>query len=221
MDKIDLIDQYLQGLLTKEETESFELKLKEDKDLQSEVQIRRHIILAAGESVLVDKKKMLANYEKNLSEGLNTDPGNVPPTGQTAKTLNIQAYKILGIAAMIAVVCSLCWVSMDHMSSFDKKYAQYFKPYPSHVSITRSGESTTVDAQTTKAHALYQNERYAEAAPLFEELYTLKNDTLSLFYAGVSYLGAKDQENAKRIFEKPINWNINSLYLEQIENILK
>lgn len=212
---MERIDKYLKGSLIGEELETFLSQLESDHDFAKEVAFRKELYLGVHESVLRDKKQLLENFDAKL---INTSTDRK----SEAKIVKFPLRKLLGMAAAVALcIAAVTFLLPDRASSFDKKHAQLFEPFPSEISITRSGKQTTNDGLIMKAHGFYQTEQYLKAAPLFEQIYVRDQDTMALFYAGISYLGAKELSKAKQILQKPIDWNVNKEYLQKINRILE
>ena len=75
-----------------------------------------------------------------------------------------------------------------------------FVHYPSGVlrdrSVDLGSNSTHIK---NKAFALYDSYEYASAAGLLESTYLMENDTISLFFAGISWLKSGDIQKGKNI----------------------
>lgn len=209
------IDQYLNNELTDVEMATFEKKIRRNPNLKKEVNDLRLLRLGIRESTLQDKVKMLKQYdaEEFVSNNENTSQGS------NVRTLLFS--KILGVAASLIVLVGAFWVwnTLESGNTSGDIYAEYFEPYPSDVVVSRSASSQETLIQN--AHGAYQNENYKTAAPLFEKLYEQDRDTMSLFYAGISYLGYKDYENAKRILNQDMHWQVEESYLKKIRKIIE
>jgi len=166
MERETLLEKYLQEELTDEETLEFNLLLKSDADFSKEVLFHTNLKRVTEADDDAEFKEMLSEFEAEAR----------------MEKLSVKRFPTKWlVAASIALLAGLTYFfTVDRSVSTQDLFAQNFKPYPNVVHpLERGGEGQD---KKTMAFAAYQTGDYAEALPLFTELYASGKVPNYLFY---------------------------------------
>ena len=108
--------------------------------------------------------------------------------------------KILIVALVIALAAFGVWYFMikEEKPEVAAPIAAYFEPYPA-LGI-RMGDSP--DELKKDALVLYAQKEYSKAIPLLNDSFKATQDSILLFYIGVSHLALGQSSEAQAIFEQ-------------------
>lgn len=163
---IDLIQRYLDRSLTEDEKENLEKRLNEEPTLHTMYLQHKHLIQGIRYSHLQHKLEQLRALESALPALKNEKP--------QGKQIFLQPYwKPLAVAASIGLIIML--VIWNKPEDPTKLYAKNFEPYPNIFEPIVRGEDYVVNKRT-RAFAAYESGDYQEAAILFNELLTEKEE---------------------------------------------
>ena len=183
----ELIEAYLKDELQGDEKINFEEQLSKDDELRSQYNLAYEVRQAFRYSDLESKLEFVKSLE--------SDP---PESGNQKK--NKWLWLILfGLLSLGLVYLSVkekskkptsSWASIFEVKNFDQFILH---------STLRSSQSTNFTIQQKKAYNLYAAQSFDNAIPLLETLWENQNDTLALYYLGISYLGIGQNEKSNDI----------------------
>ncbi|MBC2846543.1 tetratricopeptide repeat protein [Winogradskyella flava] len=199
-----LIDNYLRGLLSKDEEQSFLKRLKSDIDFNEKFQLEKQLFDAldeeswsfaerntneANEYLEILNSKDIKNLKKTLAE---------TSTGFNSKKTNTgnKRFFYYLAAASIIVLLGFQMFFNQNISNQDL-YEEYvgLNDLPSFVSRS-DGSNKLANAQE-----LFEKGQYADALDIFNVFESqIENRSNLLIYKGLSYVELEDYENAEQAF---------------------
>ena len=193
---IALIEGYLQGELDHDTRTEVEERLDSDtafRQLYEDVQL-------LGQGIEGMQHRGLLQSMDALESGLDN------PLAETRETKTIYwTFSRLAAAFVgIAVVALASWyiVSSGPVPTGPELYAEYYQIHPnSMVPTTRAEADTTL---LTRAFQRYDQQAYAEAGALFDELLPITDREYVRFYAGLTFLEAGRQQEGRQVLNEVI-----------------
>lgn len=183
-----LIDDFIMGLLNKEDDRSFRQRLQKEPALAKEVTLRREMISGLEAFGRKDLKEELKNIHEEVI-GQNKQP---------AKRRSLFPY-IAAAASVLVLFVALSWfMNRNTVQSPQQLYASYFEPYDI-SGMPREGNEELI----IRMKQLYANGKYREALPLLEaerEKPSARYSELSLAI-GIAYLEEDQPEKAAQNFD--------------------
>lgn len=177
-DKIEWIEQYLQGNLSAEQKASIEQQMNRDQAFREEVEMHRKL-----EDFFKDQNQI--ELHNILKEQRQKD--------DSAHSIHRNLiFRLAAAITLILGVVAIYWLNLDRQSS-EELFIAYYEPYPM-VLNQRSGNQ---DEAYRAAINAYQNGEYENALTYFDQL--IEQDTLvaiSKFYQGVIHLNLKESAAA-------------------------
>ena len=204
--EIELIDAFLLGDLEGDALQNFEQRLKDDTEFAEEVERMRVVQMAAKQSSLEDKMKMLQMEEEKMS-GVSSDSDRdgsraseeVEVVNESAieekrvdkaKVIGFPWRRVIGIAASVLVVATVgfWWTTQSGEQPVLVDTSNFPDPP---VELFMSNEKPTDSPKMIKASNLYnlaihekdaklQHKYFGEAADLFEEVWEEERDSVAL-----------------------------------------
>ncbi|MGK7393334.1 MAG: tetratricopeptide repeat protein [Candidatus Cyclobacteriaceae bacterium M3_2C_046] len=211
----ELIDQYLRGELSSNQTQTLMEKLAQDPELKK---------IFEQEKILVEGIRKVAR-QKNLHRLMQLEQSlpEVKPKRTLENSLNNRFW--IGLAATLLIM-AVTYVFFFHQFKLESQelYAQHFEPYPNIVySIKRSSQEPQSQLKTT--FQLYEQEDYEQAIQGFEQLPPEAVSPTTLFYQGNAHLVLGQAEPAIDLFRQVIEsqqefanqakWYLSLAYLSQ------
>jgi tetratricopeptide (TPR) repeat protein len=195
------IERYLSGEMGEDERKWFEKELEGNKNLCSEVDLRRKTDLVLKDQVAIALRKKLFEIEKKRKEA-----------GTIVHKANKPAYiKYAAVFTAVAVLGSVILFNGRHDSG-DEVVSQFSKTYEPPAS-QRSGLSAE-NADFTLALEFYNTNDYANAALFFSKVVASNpKDMQSVLLNGVSNFEDQKYPEAKISFTTVIDDN-NNLFIE-------
>jgi tetratricopeptide (TPR) repeat protein len=203
-DKIQLIEDYVNGQLSIEEKADFQQQLQQDPSLAQEVGLYKDIFSGLAIGGRKDMKAHLkALDEKSFSQ-------EAASKLQASVTENIKGKVIqsfwqrnawlTGIAACLVLgLVAFLWVS--NSSSANSLFAKYYAPYPNVVAAVERGE--TIQDATKQAMQAYESGDYTRAIQGLQQIANNDPEASSLYlYLGISYIETSQLDSAKVYLEK-------------------
>ncbi|HZW76919.1 MAG TPA: CDC27 family protein [Flavobacteriaceae bacterium] len=174
MDKETLINKYFEQHLTAEEKTTFFHLMETDAEFASEVKFQEDLKKAITLESRDALKKQLRQIEENRR-----------PSSKR---------QWIYIAATIALVIGLATLFFTSQPSNEQLFASYYEPFPNVVEpiVRNSGNSS----MKTDAFFAYENQKYEEAAALFDRLIAETGEDYAFFYGAVSHLSNNEASNA-------------------------
>ncbi len=208
MDKftIELIDRYLNGELKDKEFLDFQKQISIDKDLAREVRLHKEINEALRENDIMKLRQQLLSIHEQYSR---------QNRNRIIHLISNNRYMATGVAAAIItllVIGSILIFNKGRSLDQDSLFSKYYESEEA-VMLSRSGISNSDDMLIKDALLLYHEKNYEAAIELLSKT---KENILSSFYLGLSYLETGKIAESKELFQKIIDHNDN-LFIEQAE----
>jgi hypothetical protein len=201
MNKIEMIEQYLDGKLSGTELLNFENRLKTDQEFANEVETTRDV------NYFLQKKAKIDNFKELISE-VSEDYFN-DENIEEKKRNNFWYLKIAAIA-LILIGMGISFYLILKPVTLKELYAQYYKPYNTDV-YTRSDNSDS--SLLNLALQKYQQKEYSNALELFSKLQSVDSNKIVIsFYNGISYLETDKYEKAISLLKLASSDSSNALY---------
>lgn len=199
----DQIEAYLDGEMTAQEKQRFESELDKDKELNSELELRRQVNQAISESDVLDLRATLRNIHHSKPDAISQH--------RKGKLFGIQwqyaAAAIFGLLLVSSLTIYL--LNVNRAFSSQELYSMYYQPDDA-VMVMRSGE-TDSDNLLVEALTKYEQQDYEGALQLFKKD---QSNLLVHFYSGLAYMEIDKFEEAIHSFQVIIDNNDN-LFIEQ------
>ena len=240
-DELSLIEAYLNQELTSEELKQVEERITADPIFAQLVEECRILFAGVQEAFRKDllaelkeigKDNPISNSleETTFQEDENQIPedaafeglinkwkhSNQPLPNKEKSKSNFWRW---GLAMLIILILmGLVWGFWPRATEEEKLFQAYFEA-PALVGNVTRGANNEFKALQEQAFKAYNQGNLKKAAPLFKELYEGYQDTLSLFYLGISQLGTNQTDQAVTHLET-INQINDDIRLEHIEYYL-
>jgi hypothetical protein len=167
-------------------------------------------------SILNKKLEELRALEKAL-----------PPVEIETPVVRMLAYwKSIAAAATVVVAVAL-WSLFGRPESPEQLFARNFEPYPNVFEPTQRGTDATGDKRAT-AFAMYEQKHYTEAAKLFSDLLSQKEEPELLLLLGNANMVLNHDSEAKNNFltlirdfdvlDEQAKWFLSLCYLKSGES---
>ncbi len=194
MEREELIDRYIQGMLTTSEKEDFDSLVATDADFREEVEIIKNLHLVAGAEDRENLKKTMAHFEAKIAD-------------KETPVVALFTYKKFLIAASIALFIGIGIYSLltPFGSDTNELYAAHFEPYRNVVTPIVRGENDR-DKEVI-AFIAYENKEYTTAANQFARLYEETQKSYFLLYQANALLAADKAQVAIPILEQHLKLN--------------
>ncbi len=200
----EYVERYLDGEMTGQELIWFEKELDSNEWLQKELNLRKRVNQA-----ILDKRYM--KYHDELEDAYAAFANGGDSTSTRKRKFIVAGSVLISVLAAVILILNLTGKQYTNEQLFDR----YYKTYESNMTF-RSSDSG-LDADLARAMQCYENENYAEALKLFENILLIDPNRIGLnFYSGVSQMEIKEYELAGKSFGKVIDDRYN-MYLEQAE----
>ena len=202
------IDRYLDGELSGEELRWFERELESNHDLAEEVNLHREVHQAIREKDVLDLREQLDTIHVALE----------PEHERVLARKVLQSKYTRIVAATVAVLIAAGFLVnnlLNGPADSDKLFTKYYERPD--LSVTVRSDNTVVDKAFHEAISMFNDERYAEALPLFEKVILLDERNMKAHMgAGISQMETDKPGKAENSFMTVINHNDN-LYVDQAE----
>ncbi|MDN5201742.1 tetratricopeptide repeat protein [Fulvivirgaceae bacterium BMA10] len=216
---IALIEQYLEGKLTTEELEEFEVRLQND-ELFKKLFDQEETLIAG---IRYTGRKGILDKLEAMEEKLPKIDLEKPSEGKVVP-MRRRTY-LIAIAASIALLLVTVFV-LNKPTNSEVLFAKHFTPYQNLITSNTRGEVTIKELKEL-AFLAYDQENYTEAISNFEKLpQEQKNEDIFL-YLGNAYLAVGKTEEAIQNFSKVLEekgdfqnqgrWFLALAYLKQGE----
>ncbi len=204
METTRMIEQYLEGSLSKEEKLAFEARAKSDKNLRNLISLHKEINESIADKDLLDLKTRLdkVSAEYFMSK-------DIPDTKRT-RIVGISRYnRLLRIAAILILVAAAGIVLkyvLTGKAINDQLYNDYYTRYEADV-IMRSSDSDK--SSLDHALLLYSDRNYNAAIKVLDGILEQdQHNYYAWFYRGLSCLEANSPAEAVRSFQSiPASWD--------------
>jgi len=219
-DNSQYIDDYISGILTREEMEKFESKKEKDPNLENEYQIwakTREFIKARSMIHEIENDPDLPLAEEMVKEYFMQEDIEIKRRSKLRRGLLI----LLPAAAIFAGVVLLILHS-HNTDPLSRIYSQYYTPLQN-KEIQNFVVGDVSDQFLMKGLEYYLNGNYVLA------IEQLKQADGSSYFLGLSYLGLKDYENAQKYlddafransYHSGVSWYLGLTYLKLSKSYL-
>lgn len=194
--KRQIIHKYLNGLLTEEEEALLQQWWRDDPAFREELEYERSVQKAFIRKEREEMKKFLQSIQ--------------------APQRNRRKY-FLAAASILFMLLAIGVVIFLNEKDDRELYAEFYQAYPNIIAPVVRGEN--VEDVSQAAFIAYEQEDFATAALLFDDLYAQESTPYAYLYAGISYLMNEDYEVAikrltqVRIYSEIAQWYLALAYL--------
>ncbi len=209
---MDQTSKYLQGKMQAEEKEAFEQLLNTDALFREEFEFNRDLL----ESMRIHYRSRLKGRLQDLEQAA------VPTAFRQRRVY----YWVSGMAAAVLLVIVTSYWFFFLRTNPQLVFDQYYTPY---YNVLEGTERSMSGNQGELAMRLYDQKRYEDAIPVFEQAIARQpNAPFLLFYKGLSHLSIKQADSAIVNLEKvrsradfrliePAQWYLGLAYLQKGE----
>ena len=189
----NLIERYLLNLLSEEEKQSFEKRLKTDKTLAQEVFLQKEIIEDIEGIGRLELKSQLKNIHTEL----------YPKKSETKGGSRIFILRVAAAAIFIGVLVGAWWM-MQQGPSNQELFTENFEPYA--LSLNQRSDTDEVFYQIENH---YFNKNYEQVIPLLEGVLDQSEQKSSQLQLGlgISYMQSGKSQEAINQFKTIISKN--------------
>ena len=198
-------DRYLDGELGEHEQQRFEKELSSNPELAKDLELHREVNHALQETDVLGFRNQLDQIHASIEPGYKQSI--------TRKVLQSKYARIAAASVAILLAVGLIFGNMlNQPVNTDELFERYYDAPP----LSRTTRSDAqVENVYMKALEHYKNERFADAAKLFEQVVELNKYNIPAHMgAGVSNLENNQPEKAKGSFKEIIGQEDN-LYIDQ------
>lgn len=186
----ELIEAYLKDELQGEEKIKFEEQLSKDDELRSQYNLAYEVKQVFRHSDLESKLEFVKSLDSEHSVRKNQKKNNWIWIVLLGVLLLSGAYFLLKEKSHKP---TLPYATLFEVKTFDQ--------YILHTTL-RSSQNAEFSVQQKKAYSLYAAQSFDNAIPLLITLWEDQNDTLALYYLGISYLGVGQNKKSSAILDK-------------------
>lgn len=191
MEKLERIEQYLEGKLPQAEQEALEAEMKADPALQKEVASVRDLIRGIERAEEKAFAQQLKAWEGKIQAEKSKPKGKI-------RMLRSQ-NRLLRMAAAFMILIAVVFLLLPGESDPQELFAQHFQPYPDKLTTMGEGPVELDQDLAKQAMASYNAGAYAEALPLLQSLRQQAPDiSLLKLYLGIAALQSGQQELARQ-----------------------
>lgn len=195
MNKLELIERYIQNKVNDEERDQVRRLMDTDADFKAELTFQ----LELREAVIREESNRL----KQRLQGLERQAGGV-------RILSV----LWKVAAVLVVGLGLLWF-FNKPADWGELYANNFEPYPNVVApVVRDVQAAGSDIE--RAFRYYDNRAYAEAAAAFDALRAADTVGYTDFYYAISLMAQGQTATAVHVLENP-DWETPENYQSQTD----
>lgn len=187
---IETIEMYLRGELGEKEMAAVEERLAKDKDFSNLFEELKGIEAGISKSILVEKLDLLKDIDSEMEDSTQK--------ASDSKTVSIWKRYLL-VAASLALLMYLGWIIMGEnsgiLSEEDRLFAENFEHIPDNIlSRNNNASLSSLKAQAYEAYSFYD---YGKASGLLELVFEQEQDTMSAYFAAISYLYIDNPDKAR------------------------
>lgn len=185
--KLEFIEEFIDGKLSGDKLELFEQELFENADLNAEVNLHREIDRALTETDVIQLRQNLERISTDLIDKKEKSVLFLPYGLRRAKNLIASAVAVLILVTGVISVLKYIPVSNDHL------YSKYYEAYDGNY-LSRS--ATSPEEKLEEAFQNYSKRNYQEALPFFDLLIEEKGNIALHFYKGSCYQALDETQKA-------------------------
>lgn len=181
----EIIDKYLSGELKGQELNDFNEKLNSDSQLRLELNLEKELNVAIEDEKVIGFREQVTDVRASMKEEKEKDENLSRVI--SFKKIDRQWYLLAASVALLFGLTIYFVFLFDQTYTNEELYAQYFKPYPSDISIRTTDQ---VNQDTVLLGFMeYEKSNFDEAINYFNSV--LENDSSNIpvcFYLGISYM---------------------------------
>jgi hypothetical protein len=191
---IELLDQYIKGTLDDQEIRDLETRLATETHLKSDLDDLKILSKGIRVNVLASKVDMMKSWEEEVA---------------LQKTSNNYWQKLaLFLFFLILMGYLLYHFTLTSKGNIPEQYKTLYATEFDRSMILHSTKravnvTDSLSPEQRRAYEMYSIQLFDDAIPLLDALWTKQQDTLSLLYMGVSYVGVGDVDKGLEILKKP------------------
>ncbi len=202
-----LIDAYILGRLTEEESDTFE-KLMTEEAFFEEVEFRQNVMNSAEVKGNAELRRMLEAEDQGIKQDSSL----------------FRSRRILyWIALTLGIgICALVYYTLNQRQNPDQLFIAFYEPFPNLIAPTNRSQSIDRDGIEEAMHA-YDNGAYTAASAIFDTL-TNMNQNLSIYHA-IANIEIENYQRAENLllemtrdknwkYHDAAQWYLSLLYLK-------
>lgn len=199
MNKLELIERYIQNKVNDEERDQVRRLMDTDADFKAELTFQ----LELREAVVREESSRLKQRLQSLEQQAGRQEGGV------------RMFSVLWkVAAVLVVGLGLLWF-FNKPADWGELYANNFEPYPNIVApVVRDVQATGSDIEQAFRH--YDSRAYADAAAAFDVLRATDTVGFADFYYAISLMAQGQTATAVQVLENP-DWETPENYQSQTD----
>jgi len=192
MDKNDLLDKLIRGILSEEEKAQVEHLMATDPEFRDLVDFET----ATKEAMQREKAKELKAYLAEVDLQFESKPA----SRQVTMRPNLMRYAAIFVAigALTAVVFWM--LNESQPSSSTGTFLSYYEPYPNVVSPITRGEEVSPEDIEKAAFLAYERKDYPLADSLFDQIIAYRGEYV-YFYKGIVKFELEQYDSASSYFD--------------------
>ncbi|MEO5581887.1 MAG: hypothetical protein ABIR66_04300 [Saprospiraceae bacterium] len=193
---ISLLEDFIRGKLDQETSDLVKGRLLKEDNLKEDYQSLLVLIHGAKVTKLNKKLKMLQDLESTSQQAPKTKMLKLKKWQKW-----VAAASILGIITVLAI-----FLNRKETNTYPPEYASLFEErFNSELILHKTFRSTqqpeNLSPEQRRAYEIYSIKQFKAASPLLQSLWEKKQDTLALFYWGVSEIGRGKVAHGKEILQ--------------------
>jgi|GEM_PF-1778863 len=200
---IDILDRYIHGLSSQEDTTEVEERLHTDVSFRDTY----NLLLSVSEGTRVDglseKWSQLRTIESNISEDDGIATEQEPESNITERKKKRFPYIRIAIAAILLFLIGMTAGKIMKKNNEIVMPVAELEPYIRHETIRSSQKKQLLTDDQQMAYNNYVLRDFRDAKPLLKNLWDNERDTLALYYLGISQWYSGEENKAKEILELP------------------
>mgnify|MGYP000377369015 CR=1 FL=1 len=198
------IEDYLDGNMSDKESKGFEKAMKKNAQLAKEVAIVKEVNQTISqEAKLKAFKKQLSHLSDSyfqLEEDKHAPNGVV--TINSPKRNNRRRWLVAATILILAISSVFIWNLLNNPADSTALFAANYEPY----GLGQRSSGTNNNALEQQAIEAYNNNSFAEAIPLLEQLIDANpSNEKNILRLGSAYLSNNQSQKAIDVFQKIIN----------------
>lgn len=191
-DDLVLLDAYLQGILNSDQKTALERRLEVDPALYSDLATLRLWRDGMRTNDLAHRWEDMKSWEADLHR-------QKPKLYWKKWTMAIIFIVFVGYLFYMLTLKTKQTIPTAYKQLFAEVFDQKLILHSTKRSVVQPRD---LSSEQRRAYEMYSVQLFEEAIPLLDDLWREKQDTLALFYLGVSYMGVGEQKKGFEIFDK-------------------
>ncbi|MDY8136869.1 tetratricopeptide repeat protein [Aquimarina sp. 2201CG5-10] len=195
MEREELIDRHLRGVLTQSEKEDFDNLLKSDADFRNDVEILKNLTIVSG----VENRKELKNTLTDFESKITSKGTKVVPLFASSR------FWLTAASILLIIAIGTFALLNPFATNTEALFAENFEPYRNVITPIVRGENN--DTPEAIAFISYESKNYEKASSQFNELFKNTKRPYFLLYQANSLLASGDTKKAIPLLKQHIELN--------------